>query len=79
MTDYDQFREITHDGIVRAVGENQMVSKWVLMVEVIDSDGERNLNKISSEHCSVWDAAGMLNLGLALYQGEAYANFEGED
>ena len=40
--------------------EDEMVTKWVCLVEVIDTDGERGLWTLAPEGAKPWDTLGLL-------------------
>ncbi len=53
--DYDRINEA-----VTAEAEMPIVTKWLLLFEGIDDDGDRRMGYMSSEHCAAWDELGML-------------------
>lgn len=40
--------------------EAQLVTKWLVIAEVLDSDGNRYLHTLSSDDLAMWDAMGMM-------------------
>lgn len=44
--------------------EGEMATRWIALVEVIDSDGERGLRTMTSEDLSAWDSKGLLTQAL---------------
>jgi hypothetical protein len=46
-------------GIAGAI-DGQLVTKWLVLAEVIDSEGARSLQALSSEDLACWDAMGMM-------------------
>lgn len=77
--DFDKIRDKVAAALADAVSEQEasVVSRWVVMVELIDDEGP-GLVKVSSDGTPSWVAIGMLSAGLSLYQGQAYADFQEE-
>ena len=44
---------------ITTITEASMVTRWVLIAEVIDDNGERNLADLTSPDLAYWDVAGM--------------------
>lgn len=78
--DYTKLREDVHVAISGAFTEqDEMLNKWTLMAETIDAEGRRSLSKVNSDGTTSWDSIGMLQAGQALYQAQAYNEFEEDD
>lgn len=57
------------DSIAEAVKEEgDFVLKWVCLIEVINSEGERNVWRVVSEDCADWDTVGFLQYALQIEQ-----------
>jgi hypothetical protein len=41
-----------------------IVTKWVMVAEIMRSDGTRSLARTWSESCATWDVEGLLAAGL---------------
>lgn len=37
-----------------------LVTKWLVLVELIDEDGDRKVGYLSSDNCAPWDEMGLL-------------------
>ena len=42
-------------------GEGEMVTRWVAVFEVVDSDGKRAAYAIAPEQATAWDTLGLLD------------------
>jgi hypothetical protein len=49
--------------------EGEMVTKWVTVCEVIDTDGTRALRVMADQNATDWDVYGLLNYAAAM-QGD---------
>lgn len=63
---------------VLARHEKSMVTKWVAMVETMDSNGVRGLWPMTSPDVKAWDITGMLLHGLHLEQAQIYNGVDEE-
>jgi hypothetical protein len=52
------------DAINTAIGAGEFVTKFLCLVEVIDSDGEAALWAVTSSEINSWDILGMLSWGI---------------
>lgn len=73
-----------HEGISTAVSDafahaNFMVTKWVLVAEVIDEDGERCVWADTAERQTAWDSLGLLNYATQMEQAAAVTRSEDEE
>jgi hypothetical protein len=57
--------------LAQNLAEDGMVMKAVLIYDVIDESGERNLNFVVTEHTATWDLQGMLT-GILDATGQKY-------
>lgn len=46
----------------------QMVNRWLAMVEVVDTEGDRGMWTFTADGMKRWDALGMLQYGLIAEQ-----------
>lgn len=44
-----------------SVENGEIVTKWTVIIELLDEDGDRGLWAVSDEHSSIWDTLGMLD------------------
>lgn len=49
--------------------EDEYITKWIVVCEVLDLDGSRALWAVSAEECESWDILGMLAWGTQHEQG----------
>lgn len=54
-------------------GEAELVTRWVAMVETMDSDGERALWALAPAGAKPWDTLGLLHFGIQIEQGAVNA------
>lgn len=47
---------------------DEMVTRWVVLVEVIDTNGERGLWTLAPDDATAWDTLGMLTYATQLEQ-----------
>lgn len=64
----------TRDRVDHAISQaladcDEMVTKWVSLIETVDSDGVRALWLLTSGGAKAWDNMGMLSYALACEQG----------
>lgn len=68
------------DAIAQVMAKhNAMVVKWVALIEVMESDGQRSLWTLTSEGVMAWDTVGLLQHGLHLQHSQTLvAECDGE-
>jgi hypothetical protein len=59
--------------------EDEMVLKWVCVVETVDAKGERGVWSLNSAGCETWDKIGMFGYGLQREQALMTARHIDED
>jgi hypothetical protein len=52
---------------------DEVVTRWVCLVESLDADGTRGLWTATSDGVMAWDTVGMLDHALDLQRGRTYA------
>ena len=53
------------DAISNILGaEAEMVTRWVVLIETLDKDGDRGLWSLSDHDAKPWDTLGMLMFGV---------------
>ncbi|MFD9418760.1 hypothetical protein ACFWC9_29180 [Streptomyces goshikiensis] len=57
--------------------ERGILSRAVVVAEVLDGDGERSLSIITTPSLSEWDALGLCRYGVLSIEGPAAAHFAG--
>lgn len=58
MNDYaENVQEL--EAVVKKITQASMVNRWVLVAEVINEDGERELRDVTSPGLAYWDVQGM--------------------
>lgn len=75
-----QLERVIGEAIYNAVGQHEkaMVTKWVALVESIDTDGARGVWTMTSDDVKSWDTLGLLQYGLALQNAQIAGGY-GED
>lgn len=53
------------DAVGHAVGDGEMVLKWVVQIETMDMDGQRGVLLLRSDSCAPWDVIGLTSYALA--------------
>lgn len=72
MSDDDAIKERISNALSDILGsEGEMVTRWVALVETIDSDGERALWCQTAENAKPWDTLGMLMFAVQQEQAGA--------
>jgi len=61
--DNDDFVPILAEAITR-VASGPLVTKWVVIAEVVADDGDRQLERFNPPDASSWDILGMLDFHL---------------
>lgn len=63
-----------NDAITSAIQsvEPSMVTKWVVLVETIDTDGDRGLWTVANEGATPWDSLGLLQHAVHLEQARTF-------
>lgn len=56
----EEFERKIESAIAAEQGGSTIVTKFMLLAEVVDSDGNRFLHGVSSSHCYEWDQRGMM-------------------
>ena len=74
--DGESIREDLHNELTRVLQkvEPGMVTKWVILAETIDADGDRGLWSLCSESATAWDTLGLLQFALHREQAKALLN-----
>jgi hypothetical protein len=68
-----------HDAIAAVLGRRgMMVTKWMLVAEILDGDGVRALESFASPDIRAWDTIGILGYLDARERGAIAAEFAGE-
>lgn len=52
-------------------GHDEMITKWLAVVEVVDADGRRWLRTLTNDGATAWDNLGMLTFALQYEQAAA--------
>jgi hypothetical protein len=62
MADLDKASDKVHDALSRIIRDEQeaMVTRWVCLVEVTDTDGERAMWSLCSDGLPLWHRIGMV-------------------
>ncbi len=62
MADLDSVSDKVHASLSEIIREEQasMVSKWIVLAEVIGDDGVAQLWSLTSERLSMWDRIGLV-------------------
>lgn len=60
----EQFTELAEQ--IRTECGVPLVTKWLVIAEVIDEDGDKGICQIESPDLTMWDAVGMLSFQLAV-------------
>lgn len=68
-TDPDDLADALQHRIADALGDAVLV-KFVAVMEVVDTDGERALFAASSRDCKAWEALGMLTYAAEIERAE---------
>lgn len=63
---------------VRQAAECPIVTKYLVIAEAIDEDGDRCIMWLSSEHMSMWDKLGMMSFETARIKAQI-AGVHGDD
>lgn len=72
-------RGAVENALAQAFSDNgDMVTRWALVAEVIDTDGERGLWTLAPEDATGWDTLGMLTYATQMEQAKAVADYEDE-
>lgn len=80
MAEYDEIRDSVGNALSQAlVGQSEMVNRWVALVEVMDSDGERAVYVMAPEGAKSWDTLGLLMFGVQMEQANAWPMGNGDD
>jgi hypothetical protein len=67
--DADEVRDRVGDAFSEALsGAGEMVTRWVALVEILDSDGQRAVYALSPPDARAWDSLGLLTYGIHLEQ-----------
>lgn len=63
-------RDQIAQAIEATIGQHEpgLVTRWVALIESVDTDGERGLWTLASKDAKKWDIAGMLTYGIHLEQ-----------
>ncbi|MFI6469845.1 hypothetical protein ACIBL5_06205 [Streptomyces sp. NPDC050516] len=64
---------------VLAAHERGMLARAVVVVEVLDADGERSLSVLTTPEVPEWDALGLCRYAVLSIEGPAAAFFTGDD
>jgi hypothetical protein len=68
----EEIRDRVGDSFSQALsGEGEMVTRWVALVEVLDTDGQRAVYSLASSDAKAWDTLGLLTYGVQLEQAAA--------
>lgn len=69
----DDMRVAVGDAISALLGsrQNEMVTRWVVVVETIDRAGERAAWTLAPLDARTWDTLGLLAFGMQLEQAKA--------
>ena len=51
---------------IAAVAEGPLVTKWLVLAEVIDSDGDKTFQYFKPGELTAWDSMGLLNFQLTV-------------
>jgi hypothetical protein len=63
----DEVRDRIGDAFSNVLaGEGEMVTRWVALVEIIDSHGERAVYSMGAPDQRAWDSLGLLDYGIQL-------------
>jgi hypothetical protein len=69
VSDVEHIRDAVGGAISQAVaGEAEMVTRWVVLAEVLSSDGERACYCLTPEDARAWDTLGLLTYGVQIEQ-----------
>lgn len=72
MSTDDEKRARVGDALSDILGEDgEMVTRWLTIVETIDSDGERGMWSLVPDDTKPWDTLGMLNFAIQQEQAGA--------
>lgn len=55
--------------------ERSMTTKWFVLAETIDEDGERGLWTLASDGATSWDVKGMLREALDVEAAKTFADY----
>lgn len=69
--DVDELGDQVHDDLatrLASFGDGYMVTKYLAMVEVIGSDGERSVVNLTTRDMRAWDSLGLLEYGRQIEQ-----------
>ncbi len=72
MADLDSVNDRVHAALSEIIRDEQasMVSKWVVLAEVIGDDGVAQLWSLTSDRLSMWDRIGMVEFHSRLIRPE---------
>ncbi len=72
MPDLDSVSDKVHASLSEIIREEQasMVTKWVVLAEVIGDDGVAQMWSLSSERLSMWDRLGLVEFHSRTIQPE---------
>jgi hypothetical protein len=75
--DADDLKREIEDAIGTVLNrhETALITKWIVLVEAIDGDGDRCLWTLGSDTLTKWDGLGILTYGLQLEQAKAVARY----
>jgi hypothetical protein len=76
----DELQRLLENAVSSAVRDvdGGMVTKWVMLAEGIDEDGERALWLVANKDALSWDTIGMLHYALALEQARINSRERGD-
>ncbi len=80
MADFEAVQREVGEAVAAVLARHgQMPNRWMLVAEVMDTDGERSLETFASQDLRSWDALGMLAFALERERGGVYADVARED
>lgn len=77
----DKIQQVVGNAISDALNnvEVAVVTKWVLLAESVNGDGERGLWLVAPEDAKAWDTIGMLTYALHLEQARTIQRESDDD
>ncbi len=73
-------RDAVEHALATALAEaDEMVTRWIALIETVDADGKRGLFLLSNDDAKAWDNIGMLGYALQCEQSRAVKTYLDED
>lgn len=67
MSEYTNVQASLADGIAKALSSD-MITRWVVVIESIDENGDKGLWSVAQEDMRIWDSFGLLTSALQTEQ-----------